>query len=185
MLAYPGCPGKKPLNGCVCVCVLFHCNNNNGNEKSRSNLGRAMSPPLTQRMGWSAVCSSCAIPLQTSPITQPQVCYIHIAVPHSSYTLHCTVWLTTPQVIHRPTWPTTPNDIIGIHTLNFYCYYLCTVTTCNSTSSGKEHQGSKQYSEIYWPHVTAWCLQWNVTCVLKCRLNFRKYWLLPPHKQII
>ena len=20
-LAYPGCPGKRPLNGCVCVCV--------------------------------------------------------------------------------------------------------------------------------------------------------------------
>jgi len=19
--AYPGCPGQKPLNGCVCVCV--------------------------------------------------------------------------------------------------------------------------------------------------------------------
>jgi len=22
VLAYPGCPGQKPLNGCVCVCVL-------------------------------------------------------------------------------------------------------------------------------------------------------------------
>jgi len=22
--AYPGCPGQKPLNGCVCVCMLFH-----------------------------------------------------------------------------------------------------------------------------------------------------------------
>jgi len=23
VLAYPGCPGQKPLNGCVCVCVYF------------------------------------------------------------------------------------------------------------------------------------------------------------------
>ena len=38
-------------------------------------------------------------PLQRSPITQPWVCYIHTAVPHSSYTLglHCVVWCLTPE----------------------------------------------------------------------------------------
>jgi len=30
-------------------------------------------------------------PLQTNPITQPWVCYIHMAMPHVSYTLHCAV----------------------------------------------------------------------------------------------
>jgi len=29
-------------------------------------------------------------PLQTNPITQPQLCYIYTAMPHASYTLHCT-----------------------------------------------------------------------------------------------
>jgi len=37
-------------------------------------------------------------PLQTSPITQPPVRYIHTAVPHCSYMLglHCTAWFPPP-----------------------------------------------------------------------------------------
>jgi len=67
-------------------------------------------------------------PLQTSPITQPPVRYIHTTVPHSSYTLglHCAVRFlpntTVKKVIHRPTGPITPNDISAYIpcTVNFY-----------------------------------------------------------------
>jgi len=24
-MTYPGCPGQKPLNGCVCVCISCKC----------------------------------------------------------------------------------------------------------------------------------------------------------------
>jgi len=72
-----------------------------------------------------------------SPITQLQVCYIQAAGQHFSYTLLyratfflCILYDPPPKncpshqdptphcqkVIHWPIQPTTPNDIIGIHT---------------------------------------------------------------------
>jgi len=53
------------------------------NKKSQSNLGRAVSPPLTQRMDLAAACAV-RCPLQTSPITELRVRYSHTAVPHFS-----------------------------------------------------------------------------------------------------
>jgi len=51
------------------------------NKKPQSNLGRAASPPLTLKMDSSARCAtSCAMPLQTSPVSHeyatltPQCC---------------------------------------------------------------------------------------------------------------
>jgi len=61
----------------------------------QSHLGRACCQRSRQRMDSPAACVSC--PLQTSPIIQPRVCYIHTAVPHASYKLHCTVHSPHPQ----------------------------------------------------------------------------------------
>jgi len=36
--AYPGCPGQKPLNGCVCVKLVFvnFCTNKHGSSAAQA-----------------------------------------------------------------------------------------------------------------------------------------------------
>ena len=67
------------LRSAICI---YSCNNNN--KSSQSNLGRAASPPLAQRMDDScAACASFAM-ATVDEYTQLQVCHIHTTVPHSS-----------------------------------------------------------------------------------------------------
>jgi len=74
--------------------------------------------------------------LQTSPITQPWVHYIHT---HSSHTLSLADFPlpktnmpipvgdshpTIKKVIHQPTWPTIPNNIYTLNYCNFAIIYV-------------------------------------------------------------
>jgi len=73
--------------------IIFHTDefsNTMTTTPPQSHLGRARRHPLWQRKHLPALCTtSCTMPLQMSPIIQPRVCYIHTAVPHAAYTLHC------------------------------------------------------------------------------------------------
>jgi len=85
--------------------------------------------------------TSCAMPTADEPNhSAANIRYIHNAVSRSSYMLYCTVRFspspkfatsrwdlhpTVKKVIHQLARPTTPNHIIGLHMLNFYCYSLC------------------------------------------------------------
>jgi len=115
---------KVPLQ-CICDYVtLIHI----FNKKSQSNLRTAASSPFTAENGLAHCMFRAQCPLQTSLITQPLVCHIHTTQPHSPTKFTPSRWVSPPirkKIILRPTPPTTPNGIIGIHPLN--CYYLCTI----------------------------------------------------------
>jgi len=105
------------------------------NKKSQSNFGKAMSPPLWQRMvDSSAACAtSCAMPT-TDKSNHSATGKLH---PHHSATFFLYVTLCSPVPppseknclfplgdpnstikSHPLAHPTTPNDIISIHTVN-------------------------------------------------------------------
>jgi len=108
----------------------------------QSNLGRVHSRLSWQRMHSSAACVSCAISTGDMSNHSVVVCYIHTAVLHATFflyirpSLHCLipsnknlflpVGDSIPPLKKSSTWPTTPNDIIGIHTPNYWDY-CCTV----------------------------------------------------------
>ena len=149
----------------------------------KSKFGRATSPPLTQEMYSSAVCATtCAVPTaRESNHLAAGMLYVHTAVHilpirylrylRCSIPSHCRIPTFTIQKSPtgpRPTRPTTPNDIIGAHTLNFYCYYLCTINWTNLSylnviadaraSSDMLNFPTKQikchsfWNEVYIPH---------------------------------
>jgi len=70
------------------------------NKSSQSHLGRAASPLLTATNALARyvhVLLAAQCPLQTSPVTQLRARYIHTAVPHASYKLHCAVRFSPPS----------------------------------------------------------------------------------------
>jgi len=64
---------------------------NNNDKSSPKSFGKSRFATLHGRE-WTH-------PLQTSPVTQPLIRYVHTAVPHSYYTLHCTFSCPTPEKI--------------------------------------------------------------------------------------
>jgi len=61
-------------------------------------IGKSASLPLTAALArFVRVLLAVQCPLQTTPITQPRVRYIHTVVPHVFYKLHCAVRLSSPH----------------------------------------------------------------------------------------
>jgi len=73
--------------------LIHHKYNKKSSPKSS---GKSMLHPSWSRMDSPTACAV-QCPLQTSPIIQPWVCYIHTAELHASCKLDCTFWSPTKK----------------------------------------------------------------------------------------
>jgi len=115
---------------------------NNNNKESQINLEKATSLSLTQRTDSSAAhATSCAVPSAHCRQVQSLSCEYATSMPQCHILPICQAYIVLSNFPTggSPPWPlshpkaswlnrsTTPNDIIGVHILNFYCYYLHTI----------------------------------------------------------